>query len=625
MQMIKQNFIKNFSIRNKIIAIVLIVVFAATLVGFVFLATWDMQRLKKDMQANFKLNAKLIGDYCVVPLYFSDNQQATEALQRLKFLESVELGYLFDEKGNLFASYPDTLSKANIPQVSTFSLSYLDDYHFIITEAIYFQGKRLGLIYIKANTERLKGQKHKLTLILFILLFSQLLLSYIIASKMQKYISEPILKLAEITTEISRNQDFTIQIKPVGNDEVGVLYKRFNYLLTQLHKKQYERDLAENELKESEKKYRMIVDVANEGIWTLDKDFKTTFVNAKMAKMLGYENTQSMIGLSVTDFMFTEDFPDHFNNVKERYKGKSSKYERCFKRKDGEKVWTLVSGASVMDDHDNFIGIVGMVTDITQRKIAENEILKLNIELEDRVNERTAQLESANKELEAFSYSISRDLRAPLRHVSGYLELLTKRNFNQLDEKGKHYIQSISEASNHMGNLIDDLLNFSRSGRVELKLDYIDMNKAIDDALIILEQEIKGRNIEWKRSPMPNVYADFNMMRQVWVNLLGNAVKYSRKRELAKIEIGTISEENENIFFVTDNGAGFDMNYAQKLFGVFQRLHAMDEFEGTGIGLANVRQVINRHKGRTWAEGQIDDMAAGKAGGASFYFSLPKI
>jgi light-regulated signal transduction histidine kinase (bacteriophytochrome) len=151
------------------------------------------------------------------------------------------------------------------------------------------------------------------------------------------------------------------------------------------------------------------------------------------------------------------------------------------------------------------------------------------------------------------------------------------------------------------------------------------MNKAIDDALIILEQEIKGRNIEWKRSPMPNVYADFNMMRQVWVNLLGNAVKYSRKRELAKIEIGTISEENENIFFVTDNGAGFDMNYAQKLFGVFQRLHAMDEFEGTGIGLANVRQVINRHKGRTWAEGQIDDMAAGKAGGASFYFSLPKI
>ena len=284
--------------------------------------------------------------------------------------------------------------------------------------------------------------------------------------------------------------------------------------------------------------------------------------------------------------------------------------------KSGRILNCYALASPLYDDAGNVRGSLGIFVDLTERKEAEREILRLNAELERRVRERTVQLEAINKELEAFSYSVSHDLRAPLRHVGGYLELLTKRNYQQLDDKGKHYIQSISEASNQMGVLIDDLLNFSRAGRMEMKLDNMDMNKAIKDALAMLEQETKGRTIEWKQALMPNVYADYAMMRQVWVNLLSNAIKYSRKRDVAIIELGFMSEANEDIFFIRDNGVGFVMRYYDKLFGVFQRLHSAEEFEGTGVGLAIVHRIIHRHGGRAWAESELDR-------GACFYFSLP--
>ena len=226
------------------------------------------------------------------------------------------------------------------------------------------------------------------------------------------------------------------------------------------------------------------------------------------------------------------------------------------------------------------------------------------------------QLQAANQELEAFSYSVSHDLRAPLRHIHGYVEMLSKATQGQLSEKAVRYLQTIASASAEMGHLIDDLLEFSRMGRVVMIERPVDLNSLVKDTRRSLEMEVQGRNIEWNIAPLPVVSGDASMLRQVLANLLGNAVKYTRPRNPAKIEIGTAGEEDgRTIFFVRDNGAGFDMKYADKLFGVFQRLHRADEFEGTGIGLATVRRIIARHGGRTSAEGRPGE-------GACLYFTL---
>ncbi len=244
--------------------------------------------------------------------------------------------------------------------------------------------------------------------------------------------------------------------------------------------------------------------------------------------------------------------------------------------------------------------------DITERRRVAGELQR-----------RRELLEAANKELEAFSYSVSHDLRAPLRHIDGYAALLRKSVEESLNEKGARYLQTISDAAKQMGQLIDDLLVFSRMGRQEMLRTSVNLEQLIKSILADLRLDLQGREISWTIAPLPEVQGDPAMLRQVFVNLITNAIKFTGTRSQAAIEIGVDRASSaEIVIFVRDNGVGFDMEYASKLFGVFQRLHRVDEFEGTGIGLANVRRIVHRHGGRTWAEGVPDK-------GATFFIALP--
>ena len=258
-----------------------------------------------------------------------------------------------------------------------------------------------------------------------------------------------------------------------------------------------------------------------------------------------------------------------------------------------------------------------LALDNAARKKAEAEITRLNLELEQRVLDRTAQLEAANHELETFSYSVSHDLRAPLRAIDGFSQILLEDYAGKLDDEGKRLLNVVRDNTARMGRLIDDILQFSRASRIEISYSEINMEGLVSEVIAELQADVADSKLQFEISPLPATKGDRAMMRQVLVNLLSNAIKFSRSRNPARINIGCSLEGNEATYFVSDNGAGFDMKFADKLFGVFQRLHSMDEFEGTGIGLAIVKRIITRHRGRVWAQGKVNE-------GATFYFALPR-
>jgi signal transduction histidine kinase len=254
---------------------------------------------------------------------------------------------------------------------------------------------------------------------------------------------------------------------------------------------------------------------------------------------------------------------------------------------------------------------------IAERRRVEEELHAHRDQLEKLVKNRTVELEASNKELEAFAYSVSHDLRAPLRHIEGFLELLEKKAGTAPDEKSRHYMEVISDSAKKMGRLIDDLLSFSRMGRQAMAFQQVNLQALVRDVIQELEPDAADRTIDWRIGDLPVVSGDAAMLKMVLANLVGNALKFTRPRQKARIEINSHpGQDADTVIFVRDNGVGFDMTYGDRLFGVFQRLHRADEFEGTGIGLANVRRIIVRHGGRTWAEGRLDQ-------GATFYFSLP--
>lgn len=379
-----------------------------------------------------------------------------------------------------------------------------------------------------------------------------------------------------------------------------------------------ERKKQEQKLYESEYRFSKLYENVPFGMVMADKDFRFKGANPVFCSMLGYTEDE-LKNLTFKEVSYPDDLKKDLPNILKLQKREISVYraEKRYIRKDGSIIWGSLTVTSTYGSEGEFLYNLGIVEDITIRKKAEEEIVKLNETLENKVAERTTQLEEANKDLESFSYSVSHDLRAPLRHINGYVDLLKEQIRSNADETSMHYMDIIIKAAKQMGTLIDDLLNFSRTGRKELYKTMLSMHSLVNEVIEKFIPDTGSRVIEWKIDNLPDIPGDHSLLKQVWINLLENAVKYTKYREIALIEVGYREEKDYIIFFVRDNGVGFNMKYADKLFGVFQRLHSQKEFEGTGIGLANVQKILQKHNGRIWAESEPDK-------GAVFFFTLPK-
>lgn len=378
-----------------------------------------------------------------------------------------------------------------------------------------------------------------------------------------------------------------------------------------------ERARAEEKLKESLKKITDLQDALDEHaiVAITDPQGRITYVNDKFCAISKYRRDE-LIGQDHR-IINSAYHPKEF--IRDLWKtiagGKVWHGEIKNKAKDGSVYWVDTTLVPFLNEKGKPRQYIAIRSDITERKRVEEEILNLNATLEQRVTERTAQLEMANKELEAFSYSVSHDLRSPLRAIDGFSQAMLEDYAPQLPPEGKHYLETIRGGAQRMGILIDDLLAFSRLSRVSVSKQTVNTDRLVQGVVEELNPEREGRQVEIRIGKLPMCQGDASLLKQVWANLISNAFKYTRQRKPAVVEIDSKQEGSKNVFFIRDNGAGFDMRYVHKLFGVFQRLHRADEFEGTGVGLAIVQRVIHRHGGRVWAEGALDR-------GATFYFTL---
>jgi len=379
--------------------------------------------------------------------------------------------------------------------------------------------------------------------------------------------------------------------------------------INRAHAELDERRRAEEALRASEARYRLLVEEAPLGIATFNQEALIEQLNPAACGLLGYEPGE-LIG---RDPLTLVDLSDHAQIEVDKallVAGETRRMEQLLVRKDGSRLPVMGSTRQMPDGRYQYI-----FQDISERRLAEEAVRALNEQLDKRVRDRTAELEAANRELESFSYSVSHDLRAPLRAINGFSNLLISDYADKLSGEALMYLDKVKENANKMASLIDDLLTFSRLSRNPLKKRRVDLRGLVVQVIEELHTEMGEREVKWQIGELLPCQADPSLLKQVYANLIGNALKYTRPRPAPVIEIGSRQLRGQTVYHVRDNGVGFDMKYAGNLFGVFQRLHSEAEFEGTGIGLAIVQRIVNRHGGKIWAESEVDK-------GATFFFTL---
>jgi len=606
------------SLQAKITAIIVLVVLITLFLGATLILMDDASQFKKDFSNKMLLITKTVGNYSATDIAFNDLGAAKDSLSKLEQIPGILQAHLYDENGILFVSLKQEKEKTlhELPKDNA-TIEFHDDFLRTVN-AINFNNKHHGYIELFASTEELSNKiKQRLTVLAFMTLVLTLI-AYFLARWLQRMISKPVLSLAETARNIADNKNYNLRVTKTDSDEIGLLYDSFNHMLDKIVEEQTRTQQMLGKLTDSEARFSAMFNSIPDAVMFADTEREIKLNNPAVFEMFQYSdheligNTTEM--LYPTHEAYLEQGEIRFNKDA---KSKSLPYEVQYQRKDGNVFWTESLGAKVLTPDNKHIGFIGIFRDITKRKKNEEELFQHRNNLEKLVTDRTQKLETLNEELKAFSYSISHDLRAPLRSINGFSQMLVEDYSSELDETAQDYLARIRNATDSMGKLIDDMLALSHITSSELNLVEVNLSEIAENIVDRLQDGQPDRKTKIEIKPGLKVHGDEGMLEILLNNIIGNSWKYSSKKELIEIQFYSERSDGKTIFCVKDKGDGFDMNYSDKLFLPFHRLHKKNQFSGTGVGLAIVQRVINKHGGKIWAESK-------KYEGSAFYFHFPE-
>lgn len=594
---------RELPIQRKIMAVTMLTSVIVLVVAVAAFMTYDLLAFRETMVTTLTALAQATAEYSADAVAAGDRTEAMKTLSSLRLEPQIVGAALYDNDGKLFASYPADMQPGMFAGAPSGSGHRFEGGHLLFFEPVVHNNKMLGRLYLRSDLRFFYSRIRIYSAIAGLIMIVSLAVALVLSNRLQRRISDPIIALAATARTVSERRDYSVRAPKTGGDELGVLTDAFNEMLTRIEQHAITSALLS-----------AIVESSDDAIIGKDLTGKVVSWNKGAEKIFGYDAGE-MVGAPI-ERLLAPDRPDEERRILDNAKrGETRLYETIRIRRDGKPVNLSLAVSPIRDAHGEIVGVSSIARDITERKRAEEQMLRLNTELERRVQVRTAELTAANQELEAFTYSVAHDLRAPLRHIDAFTRILQEDFAGAFPPEAAQLLETIRRGSENMSRLVNDLLNLAHVGRQEMKKERTSLDRIIKEVIAEMARETQGRDIDWRIARLPEIDGDPGLLKQVFANLLSNSVKYTRPRKQAVIEIGLREMNDERAVFVRDNGVGFNMKYAGKLFGVFQRLHRAEEFEGTGVGLAIVERVVKRHGGHIWAESQLDQ-------GATFYFTL---
>lgn len=604
-------FFKNLSIRYKLTIIIFLASLAVSILLLAAVLIMDRQRLIDETIEDARSDIMMLSQEFVKIILYGSIDISADIASKLETFPLTMHSFMFDEKGEVVFSYhKQGTNQIEPPDISQQQTRYENGY-FHIFEPISYYGKEYGIVYSKISDIRLRKLRNEYYLAVAMIFPLVILGSFLLALWLQRFFSAPVIKLTKDISSITATHDYSQRISLSTHDEFGELYRNYNKLLAEI-------EIKQKYLQEGEQRLAGIIEIAGSAIISIDQQQRIILFNHQAEKIFGY-SSEEIIGGPI-DKLIPERFRlSHQSNIR-NFGKMSTNYIEGMSRSDvyglrsnGEE-FPIKASISKGKFSGQLIYTVA-IDDVSEIRRKETELKKYQEHLEVLVSERTAALERSNKELESYSYSIAHDLRGPLRSITSFSQILLDDLEEKIDKESKHHLNRIINAGAHLSTLIDDILQLSKITRSELHYSRINLSSLTEDILHRYCEQEPQRKVNWIVEPELKVEGDKQLVELMMENLIGNAWKFTRNVADTEISLTTKLLNDGKVFVVRDNGVGFNMNYSNKLFREFQRLHGVDEFEGTGIGLATVKRILDRHGGNIWAEAEPDK-------GASFFFTL---